>query len=265
MRKLLGFLAFFFIGIGVSYFFANHSIVERKKDLKSEIELLASQYNATELSFEELQRQNQELNGKIFQLLFAYFGIDLRGLELESINQAREISKIKIETIEKVVYVDKEIPREEKKEKKKSKKLSMLDVNDFIKDARPVQAKNKSFEALSKKYKLLKTKEFNEKSDLLKFDLDYKMTNKQYVGEFKVSYTKLNKDAAIQTNIGSPTSFIVNKSYPNMIGVWIQSNLIAIVNTRNGFNERSLKGMVFKLGQHGQVKREEKLYYSPFQ
>ncbi len=59
MKKIFLAFAFFILGVGVSYFTFNHSIVNKKVQFNDEVDSLFEQNLSAE-----------ELNGKIFQLLF---------------------------------------------------------------------------------------------------------------------------------------------------------------------------------------------------
>jgi hypothetical protein len=259
------------MGVGASYFFANHKIIENKNAFKSEVELLSAKYNAKVISFNELQKQNQELNGKIFQLLFTYFGIDLRSIELNTINKAKNsTASNEIRTVEKIVYVEKNA-LEEKVEKeeirnKKGWNKNILDINltEFLEDALPVRSKSKEFEQLKRNYNYLQAVKKNKKRYTLKFDLSYSTKNKNYLGTYKVKYSLLKKNEREVTLSGQPTIFITNHKFPGLIGIWIQSNRLALISTFNEFKSIGPRGLVFKRDKFSVFSVETTLFKKKF-
>ena len=270
MKKVSSFIAFFLMGIGASYFFANHKIVENKNNFTEEINLLSSKYNAKEISFNELQKQNQELSGKIFQLLFTYFGIDLRAIELNSINKATELSSKESKTVEKIVYIEKESPKKEEEVLKNERQkiwngnIQEINLSTYLQGALPINEKNKEFEILKRNYSKLQTKNKNIKMHTLEFDLDYTIKNKVYSGTYKVNYSLINKDKSTITLIGAPTIFITNYKYPGLIGIWIHSKRLVLINTMNGFKATGPRGLIFLRDKFSMFKVEATLFKKRF-
>jgi hypothetical protein len=264
MKKVLSYLAFFFFGIGFSYFFANHKIIENKNKFVNEVELLNEQYKSKQLSFNELKKQNQELNGKLFQLLFAYFGIDLREMNFGQINDSSEIDKEGAKEVikEKIVYIEKEpAPVPDTKKDKKSKKewsgdVDSIVVSDYLKEATPVNVKSLEFEMLKRKHNKFIALLVGEGVSELSIDLDYIIKNRTYVGEFRVRYHKIDPKKDSSTTIGTPTNFITNSSYPGIIGVWIYTDKISLINTASNFKLRKSRGLIYKKTRNGKFKKE---------
>ncbi|WP_127717017.1 hypothetical protein [Halobacteriovorax sp. HLS] len=257
MKKISTFLAFFFIGIGASYFFANHRFIENKNNFLSEIELLNSKYNDKELSYQELQRKNLELNGKIFQLLFTYFGIDLRDMEISKFNTAKESKEAMSapKVIEKIVYIKEDKPQEETKEDKSNKndekidKIMGINITDFISGSLPVIAKSNEFELL-KRYKKLIAHKKNGPRYTLELDLQYKVIKKQYSGIFKITYSLLNKDDETLITNGAPVNFVTNYRLPGFIGIWLDSNRLILLNTNKNVVNTDPRGLVLLRNQY---------------
>lgn len=270
MKKLSSYFAFFLMGIGASYFFANHKIVENKKLFTEEIEILSEKYNAREISFNELQKQNQELSGKIFQLLFTYFGIDIREMELNSINEAKEVTSTETKLVEKIIYIEKNAPLVkksiEKKDSARNKKKkwdgSIISINltEFLEDALPVRVKSNEFELLGKKYKKLKAIKKNRQVHTIEFDLSYTKKKKSYQGTYKINYSLTSKKDNTLTLTGTPTIFITNYKYPGLIGVWINSDRLALVNTMSEFKINGPRGIVFLRDKFSTFSRETTLF-----
>ncbi|OUR96785.1 hypothetical protein A9Q84_10615 [Halobacteriovorax marinus] len=252
MKKLLIPLSFFFIGIGASYFYANHLIGVNKTLFKEEVTDLVASYKAGSLSYSELQRQNDELNGKIFQLLFAYFGIDLRDLEMAKINNAKVIkNQLVVEkVVEKIVYVEKKSARTKVKKqkgvlKKSHKRFSKIELTDLLRDASPILEKDQAFDRLNKTSKYHSYKFNGPKYDLV-IENDFKLSKKSYQGVSKVNYSVLGKVVDSIKVDGIPLNFLKSPRYKDLVIVQMTAKSYAVINTNPFEYDREPDGLIFK-------------------
>lgn len=255
MKKLLIPLSFFFIGIGASYFYANHLIGVNKSLFKEEVTGLVESYKAQELSYSELQRQNEELNGKIFQLLFTYFGIDLRDISSPSMNNAKIIkNQVVVEkVVEKIVYVKEDSPKEKKKEKVKRNRLDKVfspnfDLSNLLKDALPILKKDHAFDKLNKT-STFHSDTFDGPPHELVIVNDFKLIKKNYKGVSKVDYNLLGKPVDSIKIDGIPLNFLKSPRYRDLVIIQMTAKRYAVINTKPLFYDEDHTGYIFLKSQ----------------
>lgn len=253
MKKIFFALSFFIFGIGASYFTFNHNIVNKKLQFNEEIETLF-----------ESNISAEEANGRIFQLLFAYFAIDLRDIEekitakiQDSIN-AKE-STIVEKVVEKVVYlpqeksetksveIESDMPPEEERRiptVKNFKTLEKLNFKEYLKDASPILERDKAFETLNGTHRYIG---HNNRGPNFQIEIEnlFKLENKSYKGTSKIDYLVLGKSEDAIMVDGIPLNFLKNPQYPNLITARISNNRFIVINTKDQFYNDEVRGILF--------------------
>ncbi|WP_417335637.1 hypothetical protein [Halobacteriovorax marinus] len=245
MKKILIPLTFFLIGVGASYFAFNHQIVERKTSFQKDIDQIFDQ----NLSIEEI-------NAKVFQLLFAYFAIDLRDIEQKiniKLSNDRENSRPEVieKVVEKVVYLE-QSKKEEVTEKPKIKKeltnkrvpLEKFNLSDFLKEALPILTKDKSFEKFNGNYKFIGNKNSGLRI-LVEIDNQFKLEKNSYVGVSKVDYYEIDKISDSMKVDGMPLNFLKNPKFPNYIVTRISLNRFIVLLVKEDFYNYGVQGAHF--------------------
>ncbi|GEM_PF-4795257 len=256
MKKIFLPLSFFIFGIGVSYFTFNHNIVNKKIQFNEEISALFD----TNISAEEA-------NGRIFQLLFAYFAIDLRDVEdkittkIQESIEAKE-GKVVEKVVEKIVYLPQEKSIEKKKEVevnteteileeerlmppvKNFKSLERLNFKEYLKDTSPILERDKAFETLNGTHRFIG---HNNQGPNFQIEIEnlFKLVNKTYRGTSKIDYLVLGKSEDAIMVDGMPLNFLKNPNYPNLVTARVSKDRFIVINTKNKFYDDEVRGVLF--------------------
>lgn len=247
MKKLYIPIAFFIFGIGVSYFSFNHNIVSKKGLLNEEIESLFDQ-----------NLSGEEINGRIFQLLFAYFAIDLRDIEERVSTKIKDSIKVpepKVieKVVEKVIYVERKEPLPEvKKEVEAIKKvipitfrnLESFNFSSFLKNSSPILVKDKSFDRINGTHKYIG---HNPQGPNFEVNIEniFKLQDNSYIGTSKIDYLELGKiEDSIKVD-GMPLNFLKNTNYPKWIAARISKDRYILLNTSEKFYRNNIRGALY--------------------
>ena len=250
MKKVFLPLAFLIIGVGLSYFAFNHSIVNKKIQFNDEIDLLFDQNLSAE-----------ELNGKIFQLLFAYFAIDLRDIEKRVTTKIQDSIKapepeVIEKVVEKIVYLPAkkvvkvdgpkapEIPEKKIVQFRNLKSFEKVDLREFLKASTPILVRDKAFESLNGTHKYVG---HNTQGPNFEIEMEnlFKLENKAYKGTSKIDYLVLGKSEDAIAVDGMPLNFLKNSLYPTLVVARISKDRFLLINTADEFYTNDIKGILY--------------------